>query len=54
MHNVNADLVAAYNVVEGADSAPTAAVRAVVGELERSLARLVGRLRTLEGTIGEL
>src|SRR5438309_71801 len=51
---LNADLVAAYNVVEGADSAPTAAVRAVVGELERSLARLVGRLRTLEGTIGEL
>ena len=51
---LNADLVAAYNVVEGADSAPTAAVRAVVGELERSLARLLGRLRTLEGTIGEL
>src|SRR5437660_2520220 len=51
---LNADLVAAYNVVEGADSAPTAAVRAVVGDLERSLARLVGRLRTLEGTIGEL
>jgi len=50
---LNADLVAAYNVVEGADAAPTAAVRAVVGELERSLARLLARLRELEVTIGE-
>jgi len=40
-------------VVEGADAAPTAAVRAVVGELERSLARLLARLRELEVTIGE-
>ena len=50
---LNADLVAAYNVVEGADAAPTAAVRAVVGELEHSLERLLAHLRELEVTIGE-
>ena len=50
---LNADLVAAYNVVEGADAVPTAAVRAVVGELERLLERLLARLRELEVTIGE-
>ena len=50
---LNADLVAAYNVVEGADAVPTAAVRAVVGELERSLERLLARLRELEVTIGQ-
>jgi len=40
-------------VVEGADAVPTAAVRAVVGELERLLERLLARLRELEVTIGE-
>ena len=51
---LNADLIAAYNVVEGADAVPTAAERAVVGDLERSLERLLARLRELEVTIGEL
>ena len=48
---LNADLVAAYSVVEGADAVPTAAVRAVVGKLERSLERLLARLRELEVTV---
>ena len=51
---LNADLIAAYNLVEGADAVPTAAERAVVGDLERSLERLLARLRELEVTIGEL
>lgn len=49
LERLNTQLTTLYNVVEGADVAPTDQAEATARELERALAHLTGRWRALEG-----